>query len=50
MTMSTFDPAKPLAGKAIFITGATSGFGRRFAQVLGPRAPSWPSPAAGWNG
>ncbi len=33
--MSTFDAAKPLAGKAIFITGATSGFGRRFAQVLG---------------
>lgn len=33
--MSSFDPGKPLAGKAIFITGATSGFGRRFAQVLG---------------
>lgn len=29
------DTALPLAGRHIFITGATSGFGRRFAQVLG---------------
>ncbi|MDD3444702.1 MAG: SDR family NAD(P)-dependent oxidoreductase [Zavarzinia sp.] len=29
------DLARPLAGRHIFITGATSGFGERFAHVLG---------------
>ena len=33
MTDST--EGKPLAGRHIFITGATSGFGQRFAEVLG---------------